>query len=60
MDLIVDNIGLPARLYNLAFADGTTIGVNDGVIQVSLKEGHAPTAEYVHELREASGRIPRR
>src|SRR5208337_3282778 len=52
VDLIVDNIGLPARLYNLAFADGTTIGVNDGVIQVSLKEGHAPTAEYVHKLRE--------
>jgi multidrug efflux pump subunit AcrB len=52
MDLIVDNIGLPARLYNLAFADGTTIGVNDGAIQVSLKEGHAPTAEYVRKLRE--------
>src|SRR5580704_7495430 len=32
--LIVDNIGLPARAYNLAFADGSTIGVNDGVIQV--------------------------
>jgi multidrug efflux pump subunit AcrB len=52
VDLIVDNIGLPARLYNLAFADGTTIGVNDGVIQVSLKEGHAPSAEYVRKLRE--------
>jgi multidrug efflux pump subunit AcrB len=52
LDLIVDNIGLPARLYNLAFADGTTIGVNDGVIQVSLKEGHAPTAEYDRKLRE--------
>jgi hypothetical protein len=24
--LIVDNIGLPFRLYNLAFSDGTTIG----------------------------------
>ena len=52
-DLIVDNIGLPARPYNLAFADGSTIGVNDGVILVSLKEGHAPTAEYVRKLREA-------
>jgi multidrug efflux pump subunit AcrB len=51
VELIVDNIGLPARLYNLAFADGTTIGVNDGIIQVSLKEGHAPTAEYVRKLR---------
>ena len=24
--LIVDNIGLPARAYNLAFTDGSTIG----------------------------------
>ncbi len=51
-ELIVDNIGLPARVYNLAFADGSTIGVNDGVILVSLKEGHAPTADYVRKLRQ--------
>jgi multidrug efflux pump subunit AcrB len=50
--LIVDNIGLPARAYNLAFADGSTIGVNDGVIQVALKEGHKPTATYVKKLRQ--------
>jgi multidrug efflux pump subunit AcrB len=50
--LIVDNIGLPARSYNLAFADGSTIGVNDGAILVSLKEGHAPTSDYVRRLRE--------
>src|SRR5580700_3110011 len=50
--LIVDNIGLPARSYNLAFSDGSTIGVNDGVILVSLKEGHRPTAEYVRKLRQ--------
>jgi multidrug efflux pump subunit AcrB len=51
--LIVDNIGLPARLYNLAFADGSTIGINDGVILVSLKDGHRPTADYVRKLRQA-------
>ncbi|WP_428667196.1 efflux RND transporter permease subunit [Reyranella sp.] len=51
LDLIVDNIGLPARTYNLAFTDGSTIGVNDGVIQVALKEGHAPTEDYVRTLR---------
>jgi multidrug efflux pump subunit AcrB len=51
--LVVDNIGLPARAYNLAFTDGSTIGVNDGVILVSLKEGHAPTADYVRKLRAA-------
>jgi multidrug efflux pump subunit AcrB len=50
--LIVDNIGLPARPYNLAFTDGSTIGFNDGIIQVQLKEGHKPTAEYVRKLRE--------
>ncbi|HWN48915.1 MAG TPA: efflux RND transporter permease subunit [Xanthobacteraceae bacterium] len=48
---IVDNIGLPARAYNLAFADGSTIGVNDGVVLVALKEGHAPTDAYVRKLR---------
>ncbi|WMT75654.1 efflux RND transporter permease subunit [Bradyrhizobium sp. Ash2021] len=50
--LIVDNIGLPARAFNLAFADGSTIGINDGVIQVALKEGHKPTADYVKKLRQ--------
>jgi multidrug efflux pump subunit AcrB len=50
---IVDNIGLPARSYNLAFTDGSTIGVNDGLILVALKEGHAPTADYVRKLRQA-------
>jgi multidrug efflux pump subunit AcrB len=51
-ELIVDNIGLPARSYNYAFGDGTAIGVNDGVILVALKEGHAPTAGYIGELRQ--------
>jgi len=50
--LIVDNIGLPARAYNLAFADGSTIGINDGIIQVALKEGHKPTANYISKLRQ--------
>jgi multidrug efflux pump subunit AcrB len=51
-DLIVDDIGVPQRVYNLAFTDGSTINVNDGVILVSLKKGHAPTAKYVRRLRE--------
>jgi multidrug efflux pump subunit AcrB len=50
--LIIDNIGLPARAYNLAFADGSTIGINDGVIQVQLKDGHKPTADYIKKLRQ--------
>jgi multidrug efflux pump subunit AcrB len=51
-ELIVDDIGVPQRAYNLAFTDGSTIGVNDGVILISLKEGHAPTADYLRRLRE--------
>ena len=51
LGLVLDNIGLPARLYNLAFTDGSTIGVNDGQIMLQLNEGHAPTADYVKKLR---------
>ncbi|HTJ64972.1 MAG TPA: efflux RND transporter permease subunit [Alphaproteobacteria bacterium] len=51
-DLIIDNIGLPQRPINLAFTDGSTIGVNDGIIQVALKPGHAPTVGYIKKLRE--------
>jgi multidrug efflux pump subunit AcrB len=51
-DLIVDDIGVPQRAYNLAFTDGSTINVNDGTILISLKEGHAPTAGYVRRLRQ--------
>jgi multidrug efflux pump subunit AcrB len=52
LELVLDNIGLPQRTYNLAFTDGTTIGVNDGTIQIQLKEGHAPTATYIRALRD--------
>jgi len=51
LNLILDNIGLPARVYNYAFTDGTTIGVNDGQILISLNDGHAPTANYIKTLR---------
>lgn len=49
--MILDNIGLPARTYNLAFTDGSTIGVNDGVIQIELTDGHEPTAAIIANLR---------
>ena len=51
--LIIDNIGLPARAYNLAFTDGSTIGANDGVIQIALRAGHAPAADYIRKMRVA-------
>lgn len=49
--MILDNIGLPARTYNLAFTDGSAIGVNDGVIQIELSDDHEPTAAIVANLR---------
>ena len=51
LKLVLDNIGLPQRLYNLAFTDGSTIGVNDGVIQMELNEGHRPTVDIMKKLR---------
>jgi multidrug efflux pump subunit AcrB len=49
---IVDNIGLPYSGVNLAMSDTATIGPFDGEILVSLRAGdHAPTADYVRELR---------
>ena len=57
-ELIVDDIGVPQRAYNLAFTDGSTINVNDGVILISLKEGHAPPPAYVRQApRGASSRL---
>jgi multidrug efflux pump subunit AcrB len=50
--LVVDDIGVPANAYNLAFTDGSTIASNDGVILISLKQGHSPTGGYVKTLRE--------
>ena len=51
--LLLDNIGLPQRTYNLAFSDGTTIGVNDGTIQIQLAENRrGTTAAYTRQLRD--------
>jgi multidrug efflux pump subunit AcrB len=51
LGLVLDNIGLPQRVYNLAFTDGSTIWANDGQMLLQLNEGHAPTAQYVKKLR---------
>ena len=51
--LMLDNFGLPQRTYNLAFTDGTTIGVNDGTIQIQLAQHRSETtAEYTRRLRD--------
>jgi multidrug efflux pump subunit AcrB len=51
LGLVLDNIGLPQRVYNLAYTDGSTIWANDGEILIQLNQGHAPTADYIRKLR---------
>jgi multidrug efflux pump subunit AcrB len=54
---VVDNIGTYVSAINTIYNNTGTIGESDGDIQISLKEGHAPTADYVNRLREE---LPRR
>ena len=51
MDNIVDNIGLPYSGINMAYSNTGTIGPEDADVLISLKEDHAPTADYIKELR---------
>ena len=53
---VIDNIGLPYSGLNLAYTNSSPIGPGDADIQVSLNEGHRPTAEYVRSLRLELGR----
>lgn len=52
LDIVLDNIGLPASMINLAFMDNSQIGVGDGEILIALKENHKPTKQYVKKLRK--------
>ena len=49
---LVDNIGLPPSWINLIYNNTGVIGSQDGDIQIALRKGHLPTADYVRELRE--------
>jgi multidrug efflux pump subunit AcrB len=50
---LADNIGMPVSGINLAYNNTGTIGEQDGDVEIALKAGHRPTAEYVSKLREA-------
>jgi multidrug efflux pump subunit AcrB len=53
LDLMLNNIGLPAGQVNFAYNTSGAIGPSDGEILVTLKEGaHGPTADYIAELRK--------
>jgi len=56
MDNILDNLGLPFSTINLMHNTSGLFGENEGDIYVSLKENHAPTADYIRTLRE---KLPR-
>ncbi len=51
IESMVDNIGLPVSSINITYSNSGTIGSMDADILVSLKPGHAPTANYVRALR---------
>ena len=58
---IVDNIGMPVSGINMTYNNTGTIGTADGDIQIKLREGHRPTADYVQiAARGAAGALPRR
>jgi multidrug efflux pump subunit AcrB len=54
---IADNVGTYLSSINTIYNNTGTIGESDGDIQISLNEGHAPTANYVSRLRQL---LPRR
>src|ERR1700723_1148697 len=54
---VADNIGTYLSSINTIYNNTGTIGESDGDIQISLKPGHAPTADYVSRLRQM---LPRR
>lgn len=51
LDTIIDNIGIPLSGIDMAYSSSGTTGPQDGDIQISLKPGHTPTADYVKRLR---------
>ena len=53
----VDNIGLPSSRINMSYNNTGTVGTQDGDIQLSLREGHRPTDEYVERMREVLPRL---
>src|SRR5271170_6218239 len=49
---VADNIGTYISAINTIYNNTGTIGDSDGDIQILLKPGHAPTADYVNRLRQ--------
>ena len=59
LDNIVDNIGLPFSGINMAYQNTGTIGPEDGDALISLKQDHAPTADFIKATaHQAAAAIP--
>src|ERR1700760_1770664 len=52
IETLADNIGMPISGINMTYNNTGVIGPQDGDLQIKLKEGHRPTAEYVKAMRE--------
>ena len=50
---LVDNIGMPQSGLNLIYNNSGPTGSGDADIQLTLRHGHKPTADYVARLRAA-------
>src|ERR1700742_2392077 len=52
IETLADNIGMPISGINMTYNNTGVIGPQDGDVQIKLREGHRPTADYVKVLRE--------
>jgi len=52
IETMIDNIGTPYSGINLSLSEGAQISTADGQILIALTKDHAPTEEYVRELRK--------
>jgi multidrug efflux pump subunit AcrB len=52
IETVTDNIGMPISGINMTYNNTGVIGPQDGDIQIKLREGHRPTAQYVKAMRE--------
>ncbi len=52
IETLTDNIGMPISGINMTYNNTGVIGPADGDIQIKLREGHRPTADYVKLMRE--------
>ncbi|HEY2682260.1 MAG TPA: efflux RND transporter permease subunit [Steroidobacteraceae bacterium] len=53
LGVLLDNLGPPISSINNSYSNSGTFSTLDGEIQISLKNGHRPTVEYIEAMRRA-------